>query len=541
MAAEHVNLTWLANHHKTDKGSLIGNKHYYTRFYSFLLEQFREQEFSMLEVGLLIGGPELGFAADRPAPYIPSIRTWLDYFPNVHCYGIDISDFSHLQGPRFTFFQADLSRAEEVSAAAAQLPALKLIVDDASHASFHQQMAFYHFFPLIEPGGFYVIEDLNWQPGHLESILPSCRKTGEIFSDFTRNGEFSLAVGDEAVVQRLARDIHKVFIHRADSEDAQPGPIKLIAVEKKAATMHNDDTADCRSVNSSGASGAAPNPRIPDAMTDRLIDRRHIVAADEGLFRQIMARNREALRQVSSWIPAPRSVEHAGYGGGCNPDLEVDTVTDEITYTDLMAFLMNYLERPPSYLEIGVSLGKNFFQLYNAGPAGSYFCALDAEEANPRLEALLPPRIQEIEIGPRFRFMHLSKTQRALKYAPRSPDKSVEYIVGDLREAAAWRYLTGRKFNMIFSDACHDAASINHEFDMIESNNLLDRHEFIGMWDDMGDPGMRAAFTERMLRWSSQGKLPHSNFHVLWCYGSYGRARVVGLAYNLNGFVLRRG
>lgn len=39
-----------------------------------------------------------------------------------------------------------------------------VIIDDGSHASFDQQLTLSHFFPLLADGGWYFIEDLDWQP-----------------------------------------------------------------------------------------------------------------------------------------------------------------------------------------------------------------------------------------------------------------------------------------------------------------------------------------------------------------------------------------
>ena len=41
---------------------------------------------------------------------------------------------------------------------------LEVIVDDGSHASFDQQLTLREFFPLLAEGGWYFIEDLDWQP-----------------------------------------------------------------------------------------------------------------------------------------------------------------------------------------------------------------------------------------------------------------------------------------------------------------------------------------------------------------------------------------
>ena len=39
-----------------------------------------------------------------------------------------------------------------------------MIIDDGSHASFDEQLTLREFFPLLAEGGWYFLEDLDWQP-----------------------------------------------------------------------------------------------------------------------------------------------------------------------------------------------------------------------------------------------------------------------------------------------------------------------------------------------------------------------------------------
>src|SRR5262245_25644812 len=45
---------------------------------------------------------------------------------------------------------------------------IRVIIDDASHASHHQQISLACLFPRLSTGGLYFIEDLHYQPPHLE-------------------------------------------------------------------------------------------------------------------------------------------------------------------------------------------------------------------------------------------------------------------------------------------------------------------------------------------------------------------------------------
>lgn len=229
-----ANLTSLANRFGTDKGSMVGNAHSYTRYYSFMLEQFRYKTFNALEIGLLRGGPEAGGSEDRVTHGAPSIDMWLEYFPFSTFYGIDISDFRSFQSSRFRFKQLDLSNLDAALALRKALPSMKLIIEDASHASFHQQVAFAAFFPLLESGGYYIIEDCDWQPQHFEHDLPSTALTRDLLSRFMHFGvhNFPREITSLVPIENLFDEISDVFVHRKENEDGSPGLIKLFAIRK---------------------------------------------------------------------------------------------------------------------------------------------------------------------------------------------------------------------------------------------------------------------------------------------------------------------
>jgi len=180
-----MNLTDLADKHGSDKGS---KKHRYTELYHMLLHPLRERAITFMEMGLLIGGPEHGISKDRETRDLPSIRMWLDYFSKAKIIGMDVSDFSWFQDPRFTFHRCDMDSVEELQVVGAQLPVCDVILDDASHASHHQQNAFLEFFPKLRSGGMYIIEDLRWQPETYEK--PGYTKTAALFRSYLEEREF---------------------------------------------------------------------------------------------------------------------------------------------------------------------------------------------------------------------------------------------------------------------------------------------------------------------------------------------------------------
>ena len=205
------NLTELADRYGSDKGS---TKHRYTELYHMLFSPLRNRKISFMEMGLLIGGPEHGKSADRETPDLPSIRMWLEYFPKAHIIGLDISDFSWFEHDRFQFLRCDMDERSNIAEATREIGALDVILDDASHASHHQQNAFLELFPRLKSGGLYIIEDLRWQPPPYEQ--EGITKTAALFQSYLHGGSFEHS--DPAIAEMfnaLRPDISGAFVFQA--------------------------------------------------------------------------------------------------------------------------------------------------------------------------------------------------------------------------------------------------------------------------------------------------------------------------------------
>jgi hypothetical protein len=232
MHQRYQDLTALADHYRTDKGSVDGDRHRYTELYAACFESFRLKSFTLLELGLLRApnATEEADPAERHPERIPSIDMWLDYFPRAHIYGFDLADFSTFDRPRFTFIRGDLSNSVHLDLLAHAIPAPRIIIDDASHASFHQQRAFLRLFPLLEPGGFYVIEDLHYSPP-FEGELPPCRRMADIVHEFLDTGALRLDFGTGDQQEAIASEIQHTFVHGSDRGRSGFGP-KLVIFQK---------------------------------------------------------------------------------------------------------------------------------------------------------------------------------------------------------------------------------------------------------------------------------------------------------------------
>lgn len=181
-----LNLTDMADAYGSDKGS---TKHRYTELYQMLFQPHRDRAINFLEMGLQIGGPEHGKSEDRETTDLPSIRMWLEYFSKAQITGLDISDFSWFEDARFNYVHCDMDKRENIVAATKDLSEFDIIIDDASHASHHQQYAFIELFSKLKSGGLYIIEDLRWQPEPYER--PGITKTADFIQGYLKSGVFS--------------------------------------------------------------------------------------------------------------------------------------------------------------------------------------------------------------------------------------------------------------------------------------------------------------------------------------------------------------
>ncbi len=96
---------------------------------------------------------ELGVSYGR------SLEIWMGWFPGASVVGVDISPTAEslaLSGDRCKIVEAD-----QCSPSLLELGKFDLIIDDASHSPHKQDESLLLLWPSLNPGGLYVIEDLE--------------------------------------------------------------------------------------------------------------------------------------------------------------------------------------------------------------------------------------------------------------------------------------------------------------------------------------------------------------------------------------------
>jgi hypothetical protein len=205
-------------------------------------------------------------------------------------------------------------------------------------------------------------------------------------------------------------------------------------------------------------------------------------------FFEIYNNNRSALSKVDYWLNDDilgKSVW--GYGNPFKDPYHVNYIKYHITYSDLIVFLSTFLKTKVSYLEIGVSFGKNLFQLSDSFNE-STLVGIEIESLNPVLdkfynskEVLASRKPESIEAMDKTLKVHHPEFAK-YKYNT----NTIYYLADNLLNPRIWDNLSSFKFNLIFSDAWHSPEALEHEIDMLIKNNLIDEQGFIMIWDDLG-------------------------------------------------------
>jgi hypothetical protein len=190
--ARQRNLTELANFYNSDKGTLCHSRHGYTKFYQHFFKPIRDQKLVLLEIGLR-HNPYYG---NQLPELSPSLQMWVDYFPKATILGFDIQDMTNMSAGRVQVFMGNQGNPSDLRKITDSETALDIVIDDGSHASFHQKTTFENLFPALEKGGLYFVEDLHFQPNDLETSLPNTPKFIDLLKDSAWLARFGIIKSD---------------------------------------------------------------------------------------------------------------------------------------------------------------------------------------------------------------------------------------------------------------------------------------------------------------------------------------------------------
>jgi len=162
--------------------------HGYHLYYPQYLEHLRSKTFNMLEIGL---GSFTHYTGN-------SNKLWNKYFPQAKVFIMDIDH--EYQDEYSIIIKGDQSQLSDLKNLKNLIKNADFIIDDGSHHPEHQLLTFKYFFKdLLNPGGTYIIEDIEcsyWDPqseiygyktGHLNIVDYFTKYQHEINSEFNQN------------------------------------------------------------------------------------------------------------------------------------------------------------------------------------------------------------------------------------------------------------------------------------------------------------------------------------------------------------------
>ena len=134
--------------HRTKTGKTSDKWASYLPYYDELFGPLRHKPISLLEIGVQNGG---------------SLETWSEYFQEAKLFvGCDIDpkcgDLRY-DDPRINIVVGDANAAPAFQNIAKLSTSFDIVIDDGSHISSDILRSFINYFPLLKPGGTFVIED----------------------------------------------------------------------------------------------------------------------------------------------------------------------------------------------------------------------------------------------------------------------------------------------------------------------------------------------------------------------------------------------
>lgn len=134
----------IARECRTDKSSDIHN---YAVKYDKYLSEFRDKDIKFFEIGVQYGY---------------SVKMWQEYFSKASIYSIDIEpNCKAFETDRVKIDIGSQNDPDFLNKVNDNWGPFDVIVDDGSHHNESMSISFETLFPLLKPGGLYIVEDLT--------------------------------------------------------------------------------------------------------------------------------------------------------------------------------------------------------------------------------------------------------------------------------------------------------------------------------------------------------------------------------------------
>lgn len=222
-------LTDLANKYNSDKGNKYKCAHYYTIKYQEIISDLLKYKYSIGDIDN-IDLLEIGLNRDNPYD-IPSLKMWNDYFyKNINITGFDINNKFELFNKKYDNIKiiiGDQSNEEDLKKLSHKQ--YDIIIDDGLHASKHQQISFKFLWKYLKPNGYYIIEDLHFQPYKEENVI----KTKYLFKKMKESELIETKYITKDELKIIYDEIKSINFYDSQSKKWEDPEDALVYIQKK--------------------------------------------------------------------------------------------------------------------------------------------------------------------------------------------------------------------------------------------------------------------------------------------------------------------
>ena len=199
--------------HPSKRDNIRIAAHGYSKFYEKVFLEFKDKKINVLEIGSFYGNASAAM---------------FFYFRNANIFGADINpDMFNYTSKRMTSFFVNSSSASSIQKNIIDKKIeYKIIIEDASHMLKDQIISLFYLFPILESGGYFIVEELDF-PETREDM-----RIGQEFPDLKSILKNVLKKKDFNS-KYIDQNLKNYFLDNVETIEIFRGNINEIAVIKK--------------------------------------------------------------------------------------------------------------------------------------------------------------------------------------------------------------------------------------------------------------------------------------------------------------------
>ena len=199
--------------HPSKRDNIRIAAHGYSKFYEKVFLEFKDKKINVLEIGSFYGNASAAM---------------FFYFRNANIFGADINpDMFNYNSKRMTSFFVNSSSTSSIQKNIIDKKIkYKIIIEDASHMLKDQIISLFYLFPILESGGYFIVEELDF-PEKREDM-----RIGQEFPDL-KSILKNILKKQDFNSKYIDQNLKNYFLDNVETIEIFRGNINEIAIIKK--------------------------------------------------------------------------------------------------------------------------------------------------------------------------------------------------------------------------------------------------------------------------------------------------------------------